>query len=256
MHSLRLRNSLKRVVESIPFSNQGIPLNASPNVTSCYKKRNQPLHLVHLDARAVLSMALRLLLHKLFIMFVCIASSRVVTYPEKVTNDSSSLDLSVPEGDITTSRRTSSPNLSWPATYAPAAPVKINISLSPAETTYDVNNIHLAAPRIQCDASTYGRDLNIASCQEAWELLPTTTTPRTIGQRTEGNFDIPLPFRVLSHDGLCAIDITHKKGLIFDISTGSELSQAALLILDACVKGDMQQGGVAIGIGEQERWKV
>ena len=197
-------------------------------------------------------MASWLVLHKLFTSFVCLASSSVVTSSEQGTNDSSSLDLLVPEGDITTSQRPSSLNLSWPATHVPTAPVNINISLTPAEDAYDLTNIHLAAPRIQCDASTYGGGLNIASCQEVWELLPTSLTRRTIGQRTEGHFDIPLPFRVLSHDGLCAVDITHKKGLISDISTGHEISQAALLVLDACVKGVVQQGGVAVGIGEQQ----
>lgn len=196
-------------------------------------------------------MASWLVPHKLFTWFVCIASSSVVTSSEQGTNENISLDLFIPEGDITTLKRPSSLTLSWPATYAPTALVNINMSLTPVEDAYNLTNIHLAAPRIQCDASTYGRGLNIASCQEVWELLPTSLTRRTIGQRTEGNFDIPLPFRVLSHDGLCAVDITHRKGLIYDISTGDELSQAALLVLDACVKGDMQQGGVAVGIGEQ-----
>ena len=56
-------------------------------------------------------------------------------------------------------------------------------------------------------------------------------------------------------DGLCAIDITLSDYAISDISTGSELSQAAALILRQCVSGDMQQGGVAAYLGELEELK-
>ena len=148
----------------------------------------------------------------LFILLVCIASSRVVPPPEQGINNSNSLDLPVPEGDITTSKRSSSFDLSWPAPYAPTTPVKINTSLTLAENVYNLTNLHIAAPRIQCDASTCGRGLNIASCQEAWELLPTSTTRRTFGQRTEGDFDVPLPFRVLRRE------YDHTRCSVFDLA--------------------------------------
>ena len=144
-------------------------------------------------------MALWLVPHSLIILLICLASSIVVPSPEQVTKYSDTVDLSVPESETTPFKRTSSMDLSWPASYAPTAPVKINTSLTPAETVHNLTYIHLAAPRIQCDGSKYGRGLNIASCQETWELLPTSTTRRTIGQRG-GNFDVPLPFRVLSRE--------------------------------------------------------
>ena len=56
-------------------------------------------------------------------------------------------------------------------------------------------------------------------------------------------------------DGLCAIDITNKKGEIYDVSTGDELSRATAIVLDLCVKSYLQKGGVAIGIGEQGHWR-
>ena len=56
-------------------------------------------------------------------------------------------------------------------------------------------------------------------------------------------------------DGLCAVDITHKKGMISDISTGDELSRAASLVLGGCVKSNLREGGVAVDIGEQDRRK-
>ena len=57
--------------------------------------------------------------------------------------------------------------------------------------------------------------------------------------------------RLKADDGLCAIDITHKRGAIWDFATGDELSRAASLVLDAFVKGPMRRGGVAIDLGEQ-----
>lgn len=54
-------------------------------------------------------------------------------------------------------------------------------------------------------------------------------------------------------DGLCAIEITHQRGVISDISTGDELSQAASLVLGLCVKGYRQEGGVAVDIGKHDR---
>ena len=84
------------------------------------------------------------------------------------------------------------------------AAIKANTSLTPVENVHNLTHPHLAAPRIKCDASTYGHGLNVASCQEVWEIFPTSTTRRTIGERTDGNFDIPLPFRVLSSEYDCA----------------------------------------------------
>lgn len=129
-------------------------------------------------------MASWLLPYNLFIALISIASSSVVPSPER---------------DITDFKGTTSLDLSWPAPYAPPEPVKINTSLTPSEVALN-GTLHLAAPRIHCDASTYGQGLNIASCREAWELLPISTARRTVGRRTEGSFDIPLPFRVLSRE--------------------------------------------------------
>ena len=55
-----------------------------------------------------------------------------------------------------------------------------------------------------------------------------------------------ISLRWKADDGLCAIDITNKRDLIFDVSTGDELSRAASLVLGVCVQGPMQQGGVAV----------
>lgn len=51
---------------------------------------------------------------------------------------------------------------------------------------------------VKCDGSIYGFNLNTESCLEAWSLLPKSAQRRTFGTRTEGQFNVPLPFRVLS----------------------------------------------------------
>lgn len=52
-------------------------------------------------------------------------------------------------------------------------------------------------------------------------------------------------------DGLCAIDIIEKLGVISDISTGEEIARAASLVLNLCVKGHNHLGGIAVDVGEQ-----
>lgn len=200
MNSWRLRSSPKCVIECNRFSVHICSLGASPDAVSCHNTENQLPNFVLLNASAARSMASWLVLHNLFVLSIWIASSSMVTSPEQGTNDSNALDLPPHMSDVTTLNKSSSLDYSWPATYAPTESAKINSSLTTAENAYNVTSHHLVAPRVQCKASTYGRGLNIASCQEAWELLPTSTTRRTIGQRTKGNFDIPLPFRVLSRE--------------------------------------------------------
>lgn len=124
---------------------------------------------------------------------VCIASSRVILSPEQGPSHSKSLQVAVP-GDITTPRGHRHLDLSS------NAPIKANNSVMPAENIYNSSHPNLAASGIKCAASTYGYGLNVASCQEAWALVPTSTMRVTIGLRTDGYFDIPLPFRVLSRE--------------------------------------------------------
>lgn len=111
--------------------------------------------------------------------------SSAVLSPKQGADDCDSLKPLFHQKDFTTFKRSSSSNLSWLAPYAPTAPVKIKISLAASESVLNLTNVHFAAPRISCDASTYGWGLNVASCQEAWELLPISTTRRTVRQRTE-----------------------------------------------------------------------
>ena len=205
-------------------------------------------------------MASWLVAHSLFVLFVCIVSSSVVPLPEQGTGVADT---------IAKTKRTPSTDLALPDTH----------------TDTLVTQLNLTAPRVECDSSLYGLRLNVASCQQAWELLPTGSGRRTVGLRDMGTFDIPLPFRVISgecdrtassairyrasvcirllrckaDDGLCAIDVKLKRDAISERSSNNELAHAASLILDLCVKGYLHKGGVAEDLGEPDcskiRWK-
>lgn len=74
--------------------------------------------------------------------------------------------------------------------------------------------------------------------------------PKTFGQRGTGfTYDAPLPFRYLSHDGLCAIDVSHVAGMSFDTIAPSDLKEAAKSLVAICVSGQPNIGGIATGLG-------
>ena len=143
-------------------------------------------------------MALWLVIHTLFMLLVCIASPRIVPSPEKGIKGIDSLNLSVPESHVTTLNQNSSLEPSWSAQHASTKPVNINTSLIPAGNVHNFTNLNLATSRVQCDGSTYGQGLHVASCIDAWGLIPITTTRRTFGERTLGTFEVPLPLRLFS----------------------------------------------------------
>ena len=53
-------------------------------------------------------------------------------------------------------------------------------------------------------------------------------------------------------DGLCAIDVVAKQDIVFDTATSYEIAEAATVLLDKCVKGLQNQGGVAGKLGFDE----
>ena len=51
----------------------------------------------------------------------------------------------------------------------------------------------------QCKGTTYGLNLNIASCLEALDQIDeSSTVEQTYGQRYQGSFDVKLPKRYIS----------------------------------------------------------
>ncbi|KAI4127650.1 MAG: hypothetical protein LQ338_003098 [Usnochroma carphineum] len=75
------------------------------------------------------------------------------------------------------------------------------------------------------------------------------TALRSFGERGTGVYDAPLPFRYLSLDGLCAIDLSHAAGVISDSIVPAELNDAALLVYQICLSGTPNEGGLATGLG-------
>ena len=144
-------------------------------------------------------MASWLVAHHLFILFVCVISSSVVRFSKQGAGDSKLLEQSVAD-NIAKSKRTPSTGLSLPYSHTKDTPIEFNTSLTPVESPSNSTYLSLAAPRVQCDSSRYGQRLNVTSCVEAWGLLPTGIARQTVGERGKGNFDILLPFRVISRE--------------------------------------------------------
>ena len=70
------------------------------------------------------------------------------------------------------------------------------------------------------------------------------------GQRGEGTWDATLPFRWLSLDGRCAIDLGIKNGALSDVIRPADLKQMVRLLLNVCVRRRPNEGGMAINLGE------
>ena len=68
-----------------------------------------------------------------------------------------------------------------------------------------------APPIVHCDSTTYKRDLVKASCINAISTIPDDADVLTIGDRTQGSYDIPLPFRYISCKALAPPVVTPKE---------------------------------------------
>ena len=138
------------------------------------------------------------------VLLISMASSNVLRHQAQVANNSHFPDLLIPNADsnITILQIPSSLDLSWPATPFPTPATSMNMFTN-AQPAVSGPAHNLTAPNVKCDGSSYGTDLSVASCQEVYNLLPKSRIRRTVGQRREGDFNIPLPFRVLSCEYHC-----------------------------------------------------
>ncbi|KAL9583582.1 MAG: hypothetical protein Q9203_005022 [Teloschistes exilis] len=81
---------------------------------------------------------------------------------------------------------------------------------------------------IDCNGAAYGKDLNVKSCVEAQKLIPTTDSPLKFGQRFRQGVDVPTPWRWVSTDGKCVIEVPETKlqsapqGSYLDLSTAAD----------------------------------
>ena len=123
-------------------------------------------------------------------------------------------------------------------------------SSSPDDFRFNTSTLTAGHAHISCNGRLYGRNFNLASCLQVWHLMSSDTTLRTFGVRGSGeDYEAPLPFRYLSVDGLCAIDLSHASGVVRETVAPSDLKDAAELLIQICVNGRPSEGGLATGLG-------
>ncbi|CAF9941989.1 MAG: hypothetical protein ALECFALPRED_009432 [Alectoria fallacina] len=186
------------------------------------------------------------------LLFTSLTASILNLDATPINNNSnlSALLLPLLTNTTTDTRRNSTPpdGDTWYPYYASSAPTIAD--------TIPLNNISsLTAPNIVCNGQRYGRNLRVASCLEAYNLMDGATVPKTYGQRgTEGPghtfWDAILPIRIYSSDALCALDISHSASSPFDTITPSLLKSHARSLIAVCVQGTPSLGGVASGLGD------
>ena len=87
--------------------------------------------------------------------------------------------------NLSTALNVSTPNASFSPTPPPSL---LSNPYSPNLTTVT----------IQCDGATYGDDLNLNSCVDAFEQIPHYVNELTWGPRTQGQWNVNLPWRIYS----------------------------------------------------------
>ncbi|KAI4235597.1 MAG: hypothetical protein LQ352_008078 [Teloschistes flavicans] len=141
----------------------------------------------------------------------------------------------------------------------PAAPNEINLLTTPAPLmnpplpALGNGRSSLNDSQRDCRGAQYGTNLNYDSCLDAFRTFELGTYPSPIQVRKrntgEGVFAIWLPYRLISGNGVCTIDIVRKGTADFDTTSGPELSRAMWKLINQCVRDEGGQGGVASNIG-------
>lgn len=130
------------------------------------------------------------------------------------------------------------------------------ISAYPSPNSLTSNSSELDAPRVpnfSCNGAAYGRNLKLRSCVAAIEIMSNEPSIVTFGQRGKGTWDANLPFRWLSRDGQCAIDLGHTQEFESDAIKAIDLQEIAKALLNICVveRGRLpNEGGLVTNIGE------
>lgn len=120
-----------------------------------------------------------------------------------------------------------------------------NITHPDTNTTSPPSNVL----RIQCDGTRYGRDLNRNSCQNVFNFLAKSDEQTTFCERHTGRpNDLPLPWRVLSNDGLCFVQPLLLRGAMTGHASSTQLVRAAYTLFQKCVV-EKGLGGIAADIG-------
>lgn len=88
------------------------------------------------------------------------------------------------------------------AASLPATNNETHLLLNPASSNMTLG---FNSP-IDCNGAAYGKDLNIKSCVEAQNLIPTTDSPLKFGQRFRQGVDVPTPWRWVSSESLMKLE--------------------------------------------------
>ncbi|KAL8647360.1 MAG: hypothetical protein Q9210_005607 [Variospora velana] len=130
-------------------------------------------------------------------------------------------------------------------------PLQSPFPVTPSNPASNTANTSTQASLPTCNGRLYGRNLNLASCRQVWDVMSNYPGTKSFGQRrSEGFFEAPLPFRYLSHDGRCAVDLAHARGVTSDIASPLDLKNAAMAIIQVCVGLPPNEGGLITGLGE------
>lgn len=113
----------------------------------------------------------------------------------------------------------------------------------------------LKLPRVYCNGNVYRRNLRESSCVNALQEIPQDPTRVALGARGgPTDFDVGLPFRWISDDGLCVFDIYIPRDDIIDQASTYEFHQAAFNLVHSCISGSgTPTGGIVTGIGRYGR---
>ncbi|KAL6717423.1 hypothetical protein ACLMJK_005338 [Lecanora helva] len=133
----------------------------------------------------------------------------------------------------------------WPENLPSA-----NVSLSPNVSASIKPALGGTSPQFSCNGKAYGKNLDLGSCLEALAKMPASDSAVTFGERNHGDWGANLPLRVLSTNGICALDISHRAGVYMDEIAPSDLKESARVLIDICVKGNPNTGGVVSNIGK------
>ncbi|KAL8710642.1 MAG: hypothetical protein Q9220_004866 [cf. Caloplaca sp. 1 TL-2023] len=113
-----------------------------------------------------------------------------------------------------------------------------------ATTQPSDNRIHFL-----CNGAEYGYDLPLRSCIGALVLIPDVARKFSFGPRVPGRYNFETPARLLSGDGLCAVDLVRQFDAATENARGKDLVEAGQRLLTECYSDD-RQGGIVRNLGE------
>lgn len=151
-----------------------------------------------------------------------------------------------------------------------------NLTLSSLPINPSGANTSLTLPTVHCDGVAYKSDLLSASCADAYRTIPRTTKLLTFGDREDGDFEVPLPYRWVSckkifltlpfaasrplarwltslprlaADGLCIFEIAKIADTPVAYATLRDFERAAFMLLTTCFADGRTEGGIAGNLG-------